>query len=334
MTVVYRVYNCPDNPLFEGLDLPDSNPLYESLNDFLARDFHVKGRWWTWEAVRWKDRWPDPPPEAGGLVRRFNDYPKAFHIPAFSPRAVDYLRDLLEPNGELLPVRHRNGIYYLYNCTTLVNCLDEQNSVCSYFDDGRIMSIKEFAFQHELVKDLSFFRLRPAGVMLLCTQVVAERIQKYGLNGFVLIKLWSSEEGPNGHYLDAMMKATTAAEKIKLADSPEVEVKGNTVVIRLYTAKKKATKAEVAVAELIMDEIEQRIYEPDSQAEGYYGSVEGHDVVSHEIRIFLSCPDCDQLVARLLPYLRSLPWNGRYQVVKGYGEYVETDVREEYVRLE
>jgi hypothetical protein len=84
----------------------------------------------------------------------------------------------------------------------------------------------------------------------------------------------------------------------------------------------------------ILDEIEEEIYEPDAGAEGFYGEVEGHDVVPHEVRIFLSCPDCDRLVERLLPYLRKLPWPRTYQVVKRYGEFVEMGVREEYVRLE
>jgi hypothetical protein len=51
------------------------------------------------------------------------------------------------------------------------------------------------------------------------------------------------------------------------------------------------------------------------------------------VRIFLTCPDCDRLVEKLLPYLRQLPWPRAYQVVKRYGEYVDEEAREEYVRL-
>lgn len=267
-----------------------------------------------------------------GPIRRFNDYPMAFHIPAFSPRAVDYPRDLLGPNGELLPVQQRHGIYYPYNRATPVNRLDPDKSTRASFD-GMISSIMRFAFQEHLVKDLSFSRIRPEPLYLCCAQVVADRVRTYGLNGFVFVKPWSSEEGPNGECPDAMVAATSAAEKIKLDDGPAAEVEGNAGVIRLYAAKKKATKAGSAAVERIMDELDGRIYDPDAEAEGYWGSVEGRDVVRHEVRIFLSCPDRDRRVGRLLPCPRALPWAGPCQVVKRYGECVEVGVREEYARL-
>jgi hypothetical protein len=245
---------------------------------------------------------------------------------------VDYLRDLLEPNGELLPVRHRNGIYYLYNCTTLVNCLDLERSVYEMFDDGTIDSFEKYAFHEELVKDLSFFRLRPEPLDLLCTQVVVDRVKKYGLNGFRFIKMWSSEEGPTDYRKESRL-TWIQGQKIKLAEGPELDAKGNTVVIRLQTAKKKATKQELKLVERIMDELDELLYEPEGGAEQFYGQVEGHDVVANEVRIFLTCPDCDRLVEKLLPYLRQLPWPRAYQVVKRYGEYVDEEAREEYVRL-
>ena len=47
-----------------------------------------------------------------GHVRRFNDYPCInMSRPAFSQRAVDLLRDVLEPNGEPLMIfpEYRSG---------------------------------------------------------------------------------------------------------------------------------------------------------------------------------------------------------------------------------
>ncbi|HMP03206.1 MAG TPA: hypothetical protein PKD86_05610 [Gemmatales bacterium] len=240
---------------------------------------------------------------------------------------------LLEPNGELLPVQHPIGTYYVYNCTTIVDSLDLEKSVYSTFDDGSILTIDRYNFIPEVVKDLSFFRIRFRLRALLCTQVVVDRVKQYGLQGFVFIKLWSLENGSTD-YLSERRKAHREAEKLKPAEGPPLPVKGNAVVIRLYTEKKKAKKVVVAAAEKIMAELEQRLYEPSqTDAASDFGDIEGHDVVEHEIRIFLTTPDCHRLVELLLPYLKKLPWAGRYQVVKRFGEYVDEDAREEYARL-
>ncbi len=56
-------------------------------------------------------------------------------------------------------------------------------------------------------------------------------------------------------------------------------------------------------------------------------------MVGGEIRVFVSAPDCDRLVDRIMPALRSLPWPGKFHVVKRRGEYVDENAVEEYVRV-
>ena len=50
-----------------------------------------------------KKKWKIP--ELWGPVPSFHDYPATELVPCFSQRAVDALRDVLEPNGELLPAK-------------------------------------------------------------------------------------------------------------------------------------------------------------------------------------------------------------------------------------
>lgn len=91
-----------DNPLFAGLSL--KNDKYSSLLETWPADWRVNYR--TWEPKRLKATWPGP--KVVGNVRRFNDCPGVnLTSLAFSQRAVDMLRDILEPNGELLPLRHK-----------------------------------------------------------------------------------------------------------------------------------------------------------------------------------------------------------------------------------
>ena len=329
---VYQLLPPLDNPLFDGLVFEGPKELMRLIYHGCSGEEYRKNPS-GWEVVRLKDRWPNPPPQATGLVRAFNDYPCIdLSIPAFSKRAVDYLRDLLEPNGELLPVQHAIGVYYVYNCTTLCDCVDLAKSVYTTFDSGSIRDIKRYVFIESLVKDLVFFRVRVSPKMLLCTDVVRERVERHRLNGFVFVPLWSTERQCD-EYLVERRRAQAAAEKWRPAEGPPLEVKGNTVVVRLYTARKKPSKKELDLVNRIMDEIEARIYTPEQTEADYYGNIEGHDIVDYEVRIFMSTPDCDRLVEHLREYLQQLPWPGKYQVLKRYGEYVDEEAREEYVEL-
>ena len=83
-----------------------------------------------------------------------------------------------------------------------------------------------------------------------------------------------------------------------------------------------------------MTHLEKSLYDANqTNPESYFGNVEGNDVVDYEVRVFLSAPDCDRLVAHLLPSFQTLPWPGRFHVVKRRGEYVDAQAPEEYVRV-
>ena len=114
-----------------------------------------------------------------------------------------------------------------------------------------------------------------------------------------------------------------------------MDIKGNTVVLRLYCERKKASKIELKAADEVMTHLEKALYnESQETPESYFGNVEGNDVVEYEIRVFISGPDCDRLVKHLMPSFRTLPWPGKFHVVKRRGEFVETEAEEEYVRLD
>jgi len=159
-----------------------------------------------------------------------------------------------------------------------------------------------------------------------------DRVEAAGLQGFVFVPIWPLRKGVT--FNRELNRVCKLAEKWKPKDAPALDVKGNTVVLRLYCDRKKATKKEVAAAERVMKHLEAVLYDADQQeAESYFGTVEGHDVVGQEIRVFLSAPDGDRLVARLKPALRSLPWPGKFHVVKRRGHFFDGKAAEEYVRL-
>jgi hypothetical protein len=242
------------------------------------------------------------------------------------------LRDLLEPNGELLPVRHRLGTYYFYNCTRMTNSADLAKSDVVRLDGGLITRINGLAFVEKQLTGLTIFRERTQLCYLFCTQVFVDRVEEAGLQGFAFTPIWPLPEGVTYH--DEMYRVSRLSQKWKPKETPALEIKANTIVLRLYCGRKKASKQEIAAAEAVMSHLEKVLYDPDQKdAESYFGNVEGHDVVAGEIRVFLSAPDCDRLVDRLMAALRSLPWPRKFHVVKRRGEYVDEAAAEEYVRV-
>jgi hypothetical protein len=317
----------PDNPLFEGLDLKDYKKDHALLHTWPT---NWRANYQTWEPKRHKATWPTP--EVVGNVRAFNDYPAIGNYPAFSQRAVDLLRDLLEPNGELLPLRHNLGTYYFFNCTRMTNCVDLSKSETTKIDGGFITSTDRLVFIDELLEGLTIFKVRTQLIEIFCTQPFVDRVQSAALQGFVFVPIWPLP--PGATFNDERYRVLKATDKWKPKDMPALEVKGNTVVLRLYCQRKKPSKKETQAVEDVMTHLEKTLYnESQASAESYFGNVEGHDVVDYEFRVFLSAPDCDRLVTHLMPTLRTLAWPGQFHVVKRRGEFVDPDVAEEYVPI-
>ncbi len=115
--------------------------------------------------------------------------------PTFSRAAVDHLRDLLEPNGELLPVRYPGGEYFVYNVMTVVDALDESRSDILWSDDGqRILNIRRHELRADRIGEATIFRLpRSGNPVPYVTPPFVERVQGSGLTGFMFELVW---QGP------------------------------------------------------------------------------------------------------------------------------------------
>lgn len=112
-------------------------------------------------------------------------------VPVFSKRAVDALHDLLEVNGELLPLRSESGSYFAYNPTRIVNALLEASSEIKRFKDGNIMRIVRHEFQQDKLKGESIFRLTQHRVPVYVTDKFVQRVKDTGLVGFDFVPVWS-----------------------------------------------------------------------------------------------------------------------------------------------
>lgn len=116
----------------------------------------------------------------------------SYAVPIFSQRAVDVLHDTLKQNGEILPYTFKNGKYYAYNVTTVVDVLDKKQSKFKYFDSsGRVMSIERIVFIPEKLVGLEIFKIpdiRKSDIYV--TDSFVERVEKAKLTGFKFEKIW------------------------------------------------------------------------------------------------------------------------------------------------
>ena len=114
-------------------------------------------------------------------------------IPVFNPKAVEALADLLEGNGELLPISIGSERYFLFNVTQILDALDEPHCEVVRFDSGRIMDIIRYSFVEAKLAGAFVFRIPQDVGRVFVTEPFVERVKSAGLVGFKLPLVWSGE---------------------------------------------------------------------------------------------------------------------------------------------
>jgi len=327
---LYKLDSITDNPKYEGFAFVRQNSFrggFDLVSDFGLQGPVRKGRRYTVPPLArlWK------PQRVEGRVLPFNDFPGVDILPAFSRRAVDALRDFLEPNGELLPLVSNVGEYYAYNITTIVDILDREKSEITWSKDDPDIAITVYRYEclPEKMTGLTIFSIVEAFTSTFVTQAFVDRVRQHRLEGFHFCKVWQLPPGVSSEEED---QSETEKELLVHTARGLLPIKGNTIVIRLATAKVKASKAEKDRLAKLMDELDHLLCDPRADAP-YFGSLEGDDRVDGELRLFLSCPDADALVQKLGPWLKALSWKGRVGIMKRYGEFTDPNCREETIDL-
>ncbi|MBO8142920.1 MAG: hypothetical protein H0Z37_12245 [Firmicutes bacterium] len=155
----------------------------------ILREFDGRPRSASWVPIRvavWRH---EQVPE--GL--KPSDFPSLrSSCPVFSTRAAEGLWDLLEPNGEILPLLCDEGEYFVYNVTTLSDALDEERSEISRFpDDGQVMAVYEYVFRSDKVGQAAIFKLTQIPTLwVFVTEEFVQRVQELGLVGFDFTLVW------------------------------------------------------------------------------------------------------------------------------------------------
>ncbi len=143
--------------------------------------------------------WTDVTIEVYSKAVPKGDFPSLIpDVPVFSRRAVEALADLLQGNGEALPISLGEEEYYLYNVTRVVDALDLARSEILLSDDGlRVLMVKKYAFSEKLLLGLTIFKLPEAHTgTVLVTDAFVDRVRSKNLKGFWFPAVWSSGDVP------------------------------------------------------------------------------------------------------------------------------------------
>jgi hypothetical protein len=149
----------------------------------------------TWHIKRVAHNWV--PPELSGKIAPGNDYPCINLIhPAFSRRAVDCLRNLLDPNGEILPLRPKNGDFFAYNLTTVADVLDLENSEVIWTSNKyAVVDITRYEFRGDAIEGLSIFRIPQNPAATYVTDRFVSAVAAHSLGGFDFQIVWPLPSG-------------------------------------------------------------------------------------------------------------------------------------------
>lgn len=140
------------------------------------------------------DNWTPVRVRMGGLKPVGDVTSLGAHLPVFGPRAIEALRDLIEPYGELLPLHCGDQQWFAYHVTFFADCLDYEKIQGDRFDDGRMYAITSYAFLPARVRDLIVFRTPGLAGDLFVTEPFKSRVETAGLTGFRLPAVWPRQD--------------------------------------------------------------------------------------------------------------------------------------------
>ena len=174
------VYELKQNPKrfcsFTPVD-PSHRTMYHHFDGTSAKST------WTEHQIRAAD---EPDDEA-----LLPDFALLGVVPVFSEQAVEVLREMLEGNGELLPLRHARRRYFAHNVTTVIDGLDEQRSIMERFTDGGVMAIESYTFKPATLSGAKIFKIpQLPRAHVYVTDSFIEPVRRAELLGFVFRELW------------------------------------------------------------------------------------------------------------------------------------------------
>ena len=321
MTVVYIMTPVFDDPRFANFDFDLSPSLVG--NEYLHEDLDGKdpGKL-RWEPVSLAALWK--PCRMLGKVQPYHDYPAASsQIPIFSRRAVNALKELLLPSGELLPVISDSGEYYVYNILHKSDAFDMALSKATFMSGSgkeTAMSIERYELDPGKLGDHAIFRLREDPWSVMVTDQFKDRVDRSGLNGFFFARIW-----PLG--VDESWEEIETRQR-KADRQAAQSLKGQCITILLATAGREATEEEERRGlELVATLSDVLVSQAISLDEECLGAIDYLEPLKGKLGIHICCPDVDKVIPVIQPWLQSLAWPRSVVMDRFYGNRFDKQTR-------
>ena len=289
---IYRLRPILDDPRYQGFgwELPgltnEHGRTYDFTHFFPTSD--------SFKVPSLKRKWDTPTFTHQENVSPFNDFPCCdFHVPVFSQRAAEVLRNFLEPNGELLPVNAKYGTYFAYQTMTIadgvLNKSKTEGIPLDEFPQG-FFDISVYSFFKTKLDEYSVFRVREKPSEILVSEEVKIQAEANRLLGFFFDPIWSSDGG--------------AMDGIKLDKKRSEKAQSKTLVLHLAMSDDSVTKSERAKIRRLRRKLNDDIVVRDVEEE-YVGSLAGEEIEDGWIKIFMPCPEPEILLERIRNTLTS-----------------------------
>ena len=110
-------------------------------------------------------------------------------------RALELDGDFFGRYGELLPLetpKHFGPLKW-FHCTTVIDALDESQTIAERFDDGRMHGFDRLWFKPQMLREAQVFVVPQCKGYLLCTDTFKRHIEALGLTGLRFTLKWSDE---------------------------------------------------------------------------------------------------------------------------------------------
>ncbi|WP_146517964.1 imm11 family protein [Stieleria varia] len=310
---VYELTYFADDPRFSGFEFPEDAPSLIG-RESISKDFDVEppGKF-DWMPASLANVWV--PQIVVGGVQPYNDYPRVGMLPAFSRRAVDALRVELEANGEILPVQSKTGDYFVYNVLTKSLALDVDKSEITFgppnISKETAFMVDRFEFDETKLVEHAIFRIREYPQVVLVTEQFKRKADQAQLNGLNFVPVFPIPEGQNW---DDMERARWRARRKSVEP-----LRGHCLTIVLPTAKRKATEDEKVAARRVLHSLESVLAgHVESMDRGFIGSVDETSERRGELLLYVTCPDVDDLIENLRPWVAEVDWPKPLKLEKLY----------------
>ncbi len=128
--------------------------------------------------------------DSGETLSITDNYYLAAHLFVINNLTIEVLSDFIKESGELLSVKCSGKNVKLFNCTNLVDGVDESLSDIVRFGDGRILTFRRLVLNMTKCTGNNIFRLLkdPLGGVYV-SDVFLERVNVAELKGFTFKKI-------------------------------------------------------------------------------------------------------------------------------------------------